>query len=92
MVLSCWVVCFGFFFEALAAGIQGLQKNFSVSQRKSQTFLILLILKENWKKNLKLPEGLEPLRKMKGAPEALGLRSPLSPHPHGSWRKLAQGC
>lgn len=45
MVLSCWVV----FFEALAAGIQGLQKSFSVPQRKSQTFLILLIVQENWK-------------------------------------------
>ena len=42
-----WLLAF--FFEASAAGIQGLHKGLSVTHRKSQTFLILTILQENWK-------------------------------------------
>lgn len=46
--LGAWFLV-AVFFEASAAGIQGLHKGLPVTQRKSQTFLILTIVQENWK-------------------------------------------
>lgn len=46
--LGAWFSVAGFF-EASAVGIQALHRGLSVTQRKSQTFLILTIVQESWK-------------------------------------------